>query len=54
MLGSYASKLSIGMMIMGAIGFFEYFGKPGQSLSTPLILLATGLIGFVILRKRRD
>ncbi|MDP1982064.1 MAG: hypothetical protein Q8K23_05945 [Sulfuritalea sp.] len=54
MMGGYAQKLSIAMMVIGVIGLFEYFGKPGQSLSIPLILFAVGLAGFMILRKNRE
>ncbi len=54
MLGSYANKLCIAMMVIGVIGLREYFTKPGQMLAAPLICFIVGIAGFFILRKDRE
>ena len=54
MIGRYAAKLSIFMMLIGGIGIYEYIGKKTESLSAGLILFSAGLVGWLVLRKRRD
>jgi hypothetical protein len=40
--------------LVGAFGIFEYMGKKTENLSAALILFCTGLVGWLILRKRRE
>jgi hypothetical protein len=48
------ARLSIAIMLVGAFGIFEYMGKKTENLSAALILFCTGLVGWLILRKRRE
>lgn len=53
MIGAYANKLSIALMLIGGLGIYEYFEKPGRPLGAPLLLFGAGLVAYLILRKHR-